>query len=200
MLQQTFTDLAQRYTRDNDLITRLWTEIEHAYTHKNRHYHTLTHLEQVLAELQPFQHRIADWDVVLFSLFYHDLVYDTLRHDNEEQSAAVAQQRLTALGLPAERVERCQNLILATKKHEAAGDFDTDLFTDADLSILGQPWERYAVYLQQIRQEYSLYPDLLFRPGRRKVVRRFLQMPRIFKISELAAKYEKQARSNLKME
>jgi predicted metal-dependent HD superfamily phosphohydrolase len=42
-----------------------------------------------------------------------------------------------------------------------------------------------------------MYPDFLYRPGRRKVLQHFLDMERIFKTEEFASKFEKQARVNL---
>ncbi|HET7178254.1 MAG TPA: hypothetical protein VFI14_00955 [Chryseosolibacter sp.] len=51
-----------------------------------------------------------------------------------------------------------------------------------------------------MRREYSMYPDFLYRPGRRKVLQYFLDMERIFKTEEFASKFEKQARGNLERE
>jgi predicted metal-dependent HD superfamily phosphohydrolase len=77
---------------------------------------------------------------------------------------------------------------------------DTNLFTDADLSILGQPWETYLAYAQNVRKEYGQYPKIIYRSGRKKVLRHFLEMERIFKTEYFFEKYEICARKNIEQE
>jgi predicted metal-dependent HD superfamily phosphohydrolase len=96
-------------------------------------------------------------------------------------------------------MEQCVKLILATQKHEPAGE-EVNLFTDADLSVLGAEPESYKLYATQVRKEYGLYPDLIYNPGRKKVLQHFLAMPRIFKTDAFYEKYETTARRNLEWE
>lgn len=154
----------------------------------------------MLEMLEPFRPQVEDWDVLLLALFYHDAVYNVRRSDNEAQSAALAGAHLQSIGFSTVRIERCKAHILATKGHAAAQDSDTDLFTDADLSILGAPWEVYQQYAQNIRKEYGLFPDIVYRPGRRKVLEHFLAMPHIYKTPVFQAEREVQARENLQRE
>jgi predicted metal-dependent HD superfamily phosphohydrolase len=79
-------------------------------------------------------------------------------------------------------------------------DNDTNLFTDADLSILGKSWDAYSQYYQQVRKEYGFYPDLLYKPGRKKVLQHFLSMNSIYKTPFFKEKYEHSAIENLKHE
>lgn len=90
-------------------------------------------------------------------------------------------------------------MIRATKNHNPA-DEETNLFTDADLSILGAAPEAYEQYTRQVRREYGLYPGFLYTRGRKKVLNHFLNMPRIFKTSGFYTRYEEQARKNLRSE
>jgi predicted metal-dependent HD superfamily phosphohydrolase len=62
---------------------------------------------------------------------------------NEEDSAKLAVKRLNEIGFPAEKIEKCAAMIIATKSHELPDDGDTNHFTDADLMILGQSPEDY---------------------------------------------------------
>ena len=110
------------------------------------------------------------------------------------------QDRLSPLGFPPEVIARVAGHVRATKLHDHSSDPDTDLFTDADLGVLGSDPERYSAYADAIRKEYRRYPDLLYRPGRRKVLQHFLDMPRIFKTNVFHERYEEQARRNLEME
>lgn len=195
-----FTRLAGRYSADETLVSALWAEIERAYSGAKRHYHNLAHLAAMLAELTPKQATVNDWDTLLFALFYHDVVYKVPGTDNEAQSAELAAVQLRCLGVPPAQIARCRAQILATQHHEPSDDPDTDLLTDADLAILGQPWPTYETYTRQVRAEYRLYPDLLYQPGRRKVLRHFLAKPRIYKTPAFSTRYEAAARANLLQE
>jgi predicted metal-dependent HD superfamily phosphohydrolase len=123
-----------------------------------------------------------------------------LRKNNEEKSAQFGRKRLGEMGLPADEISLCSEMILATKTHVLSERHEINLFTDADLSILGAEEQQYKTYTNQIRREYSVYPDMLYYPGRRKVVEHFLSMPAIFKTPEFYGRYEVQARKNLQKE
>lgn len=138
--------------------------------------------------------------MVLFAVYYHDAVYRVLRKDNEEKSAELANKRLNTLNVKPKRIELCIKHILATKIHELGDDSDTNYFTDADLSILGQDWPTYKIYVEGIRKEYWIYPDMVYKPGRKKVIEHFLQMGNIYKTEPFSAKFEHQARLNMKWE
>ena len=197
MLRDIFFELSKRYIDDLPLILTLWNEIDKEYSHSSRHYHTLLHLENIILQLEAIRKEIADWDTVLYATFYHDIVYRSTKSNNEEKSAGVAAKRLSEINFPQDKISKCVGMILATKKHLYTGVNDTDLFTDADLSILGQPWEQYTVYFNQVRKEYSIFPDLIYIPGRKKVLNHFLRMDRIFKSTYFYDKLEVQAKENL---
>lgn len=196
-MESVFIELCSLYTSDHRLVADLWEELQKAYGQKKRHYHTLAHLENMYRELIACRELIEDLETILFSLYYHDIVYKASRNDNEEQSAEVAAQRMRSIGVPEEKIAKCRKQILATKAHQPGEDNDTDLFTDADLSILGAGRDTYEQYSRNVRKEYSIYPDLLYNPGRRKVLEHFLEMDKIFKTVFFYDKLEKQARINL---
>jgi predicted metal-dependent HD superfamily phosphohydrolase len=197
MVQQKFIELISRYHPDKPLAERLWSEIYTHYTEKHRHYHTLEHLETVYTELDAARHLFKNWDDVLFALMYHDIIYSTTSGSNEENSAVIAVKALETVSYPDERIAQVNKMILATKAHSNSGDQDVDLFTDADLSILGKPQDVYTDYCSKIRKEYSMFPDFLYNPGRRKVLQSFLSMERVFKTEFFFDKYETTARKNL---
>jgi len=197
VLKDIFFELTKKYTDNLPRIHGLWNEIYKKYSAPSRHYHTLSHLENLIFQLEEIKNKIADWDTVLFAIFYHDIVYKSTNSNNEEKSAALAAKRLSEINFPQQRISKCVDMILATKKHLPTGDSDTDLFSDADLSILGQSWEQYTVYFKQIRKEYSIFPDLIYNPGRKKVLNHFLKMDRIFKSAHFYNKLELQAKENL---
>lgn len=200
MLKETFTALTAKYTDNFQLINKLWDEIRLMYSDSSRHYHTLLHLDNLLLNLNAIKKEIEDWEVVLFAAFYHDIVYQSTGDKNEEQSGALANLRLTELSFPENRISKCISIILATKTHAKTGDNDTDYFTDADLAILGQDGDMYSQYTQQVRKEYSIYPDLIYNPGRKKVLNHFLKMNPIYKTIYFFDRFEKQAKENMSRE
>jgi predicted metal-dependent HD superfamily phosphohydrolase len=199
MFEQVFIDSMQNFTADQALIKGLWSEIFTHYSSSNRHYHNLSHLDYLVNELLQVKGRITNWDLVVFSIAYHDIIYEIERSDNEEKSAGYAASALSALLAPFQ-IDKCKQAILATKTHQYNNDSDINYFTDADLSVLGATPELYLEYSRQIRKEYGSYPDFMYKPGRQKVIEHFLHMERIYKTGFFFNKYERQARSNLKME
>lgn len=200
MLKDTFANLLTNYTDSNRIIAEFWAEIEKNYTHKKRHYHTLSHLDNLLTQLTEVKVKIESWESILFSMFYHDIIYNALKSDNEEKSAELAQKRMMQISVPDHIINTCKTQIIATKKHLAYPESDTNYFTDADLSILGQSLENYNSYSQNVRKEYSVYPDLIYNPGRKKVLEHFIKMERIFKTDYFYHKFESQAKLNLQFE
>lgn len=199
MIREEFLKCLGKYEPSSQKQILLWSEIEKNYSDSGRHYHTLRHLDSLLAELLPFNNLFENWESIVFAIAYHDVIYNVLKSDNEEKSATYAVQKLKDIQAPSSVIDQCNSFILATKKHEKA-DNETNLFIDADLSILGSKPEAYQVYTEQIRKEYKIFPDLLYRPGRKKVLAHFLAMDRIFKSDEFAGRYESQARLNLSAE
>jgi predicted metal-dependent HD superfamily phosphohydrolase len=200
MLHQIFIQLAQNCGVNPPATAILWQEIVQQYTRRHRAYHNLYHLEHLIRELEAVQSQVQDWSAVLWALFYHDLIYNPLKQNNEEKSAEKAVTYLTATGIAPAMVEKVRQIILATKGHQVSEDMDTNLFTDADLAILGKDNKWYRDYCKSIREEYVLVPDMLYKPGRRKVLQHFLAMERIYKTDYFFEKYEATARENLAWE
>ncbi|WP_210465721.1 HD domain-containing protein [Rufibacter roseolus] len=199
-LRQTWQQLASHYTADQALITRLWKELEKAYSGKSRHYHNLWHIEAMLRLAEEYQTTLGSPNLVKFAIFYHDAVYRSTRSDNEEKSAQMACARVQELGISLTEANTVVEMILATKTHESSHNHDVSYLLDFDLSILGAPWDAYLQYSRQIRKEYSLYPDFLYNSGRQKVLRHFLEKESIFQTAFFKAKLEGQARQNLEKE
>ena len=175
-----------------------WEEIAVCYNAKNRHYHNLQHLENMLHELEVAKQEVQKMDSLLFSIYYHDIVYQATRSDNEYQSALLFKKQISQTNF--KNIEYCFLQIEATKTHEQSKDHDTNILLDIDLSILGQSQNIYKKYCQQIRQEYRIYPNLLYRRGRKKVLAKMLENTSIYKTATFIEKYEKQARENIALE
>jgi predicted metal-dependent HD superfamily phosphohydrolase len=168
-----------------------------AYTAPNRHYHNLQHIEDCLAALAAVKNISAtEREILTEAIWWHDVVYDATRSDNEELSARLAEQHLRT-DLAAE----VGRLIRLTKSHQVeAEDRLGAMLISIDLSILGAEPARYDAYAADIRREYAHVPDTDYRAGRAKVLSQFAARPFIFPDTDFAVKYDRQARENLARE
>lgn len=199
-LRDYFFQLCLPFNQDKMMIENFWVEIEKKYAEKGRYYHNLAHLENMFSELELVKDRMVSFTNISFSVFYHDVIYDASSKLNEEKSAEFAKLRLERLALDKTDIEEISKQILATKSHQKSENNDINYLLDADLSILGKDIESYIKYTQQIRKEYSVYPDFLYKPGRRKVLQHFLELESIFKTEYFREKYEVQANRNIGLE
>src|SRR5688572_7199570 len=197
MFEQSFKDVLGNLTSDQSLTDGLWKEIKSNYSNSRRYYHNLAHLDNLTGQLSSVKNQIEDWQTLIFSVAYHDIIYNPLKKDNEEKSAGLAYDRLTQLGSPTDQKEKCRQQILSTRMHEPSDNLDTNFLTDADLSILGADKDSYSKYARQVRKEYKYFPDFLYNPGRKKVLKKFLEMGNIFKTKYFRDKYEEQAKTNI---
>ena len=176
------------YERDYRRLRRSWSGM-------GRHYHTLTHLDACLRELDAARELAMRPGEVELALWFHDAIYRSWRRDNEQQSAALAGHMLRAASI--ETVERVRQLVLATTHGEEGFAGDTALVVDIDLSILGQSPEIYAQFERAIRREYWWVSRARYVAGRSGVLRRFLGRSAIYQHDRFYEKYEQQARVNL---
>lgn len=175
----------------------LYAELVAHYAAAERHYHSMRHLDECFARLAESRHLAEHPHEIALALWFHDAIYDIRGHDNEERSAAWAEEVALAAGLQADVAARIRELIVATKHDALPGSNDGRLLVDIDLAILGAAEERFDEYERQVRQEYAWAPEPLFRQKRREILEAFLARPRIFNTDYFRSKYEAQARANL---
>ncbi|SEW34379.1 HD domain-containing protein [Chitinophaga arvensicola] len=183
------------------LVQSTYASLLKAYGSSSRHYHNWSHIQQLIHLYETYVQQIADREAVLFSIFFHDIIYNARKSDNEEKSAAAAVAHLQKIGYPVAQTEKISDFIIATKTHlNTHQDPDIDYFLDFDLQILGSDPVTYRAYTGQIRQEYHIYPDLLYKPGRKKVLQHFLEKPVIYVTPVFRELYETNARQNIQAE
>ena len=175
----------------------LGAQVTHRYQESHRAYHTLRQLREAHDALLECRDRGEGWDDIRLALWFHDAIYDTHRHDNEERSADWAREELLRAGAPEAVAARVQALVLATKHREPPDGNDARLLVDADLSILAAPPDRFAAYERQIRKEYDWVPEPQFREAREKFLRGMLARPSIFNDAAMRERHEAHARRNI---
>ncbi|MGD1853834.1 MAG: hypothetical protein ACFB2W_06230 [Leptolyngbyaceae cyanobacterium] len=196
--------LCQQLTIQNQsAISQEFERIAAAYQEPQRAYHTAQHINECLAimdgaALTLGPHAQATLEM---ALWYHDLVYQPQKADNEQQSAVRASTFLRANGVSDTLVEEITLLVMATchstpslSKTKTAL---TDWIVDIDLAILGAAPQRFTQYEAQIRQEYAWVPISVYRSKRIKVLTQFLESAAIYRSSFFQQRFEAQARENL---
>ena len=168
-----------------------------AYGEEGRAYHTLDHILDCLARLDEHGEPTDGRDVIEAAIWFHDVVYDPHRSDNERKSAEWAGRLLTEAGAPAPTVSRIQRLIRATDHAAAPTERDAMLLCDIDLSILGRGRQEFDEYQRRIREEYAWVPEREYREGRSRILSSFLGRRRIYLTDHFHDRCEAMARVNL---
>ena len=172
-------------------------ELAAAYTAPGRHYHNLTHIEDCLGALARVENLSPlEREILSAAIWWHDVVYDAARADNEELSARLAEKHVRE-----DIRQEVGRLIRLTKTHDVQpNDRLGAILISIDLSILGAEPARYDAYAAAIRQEFIHVPESDYRAGRAKVLSQFAARPVIFPDAAFAARYDRQARENLARE
>ena len=197
-LKEIYSDLLFNIGFPANEVQQNWLDLEKAYSKKSRHYHNLTHLKEMIASFEVYQNKLQNPNEILFSIFYHDFVYSASKKDNELKSAEYA------LAILSENRSLNKQLVFdaicATQQHQQNVIEDINWLIDFDLKILTKDWEDYKIYFEQIRKEYRIYPDFLYKPGRAKALQHFLENEFIFQTEEFRNLYEGKARANIEKE
>ena len=172
-------------------------ELIAAYTAPGRHYHNLRHIEDCLGALAAVNDlSAAEREILTEAIWWHDVVYDPTRSDNEELSARLAEAHVRP-----DISQEVGRLIRLTKSHQVEPwDRLGAILISIDLSILGAEPARYDAYAAAIRKEYAHVPDSDYRAGRARALSQFAARPFIFPDAGFAETHDRQARENLARE
>jgi predicted metal-dependent HD superfamily phosphohydrolase len=177
-----------------------WAAVVAAWSEPHRRYHDLAHLAVVLGLVGELAGAADDDAAVRLAAWYHDVVYDPRRDDNEAASASRARAGLRGL-IPEDRVEEVARLIMLTAAHDPAPeDRNGAVLCDADLAVLAGPPDVYARYASAVREEYAHLSDEAFTAGRIAVLERLLELPALYRLPAVADEWTPRARANLRAE
>jgi len=184
-----------------DTSQNLFADLQKHYTKTQRRYHNFSHIHTMLKICEQHISEIENYRILQLAVWYHDIIYRATRKDNELKSAEYALDALTDSNLSPLEFDQLKQLIISTKSHDILLDnFDNRLILDVDLAILAASREAYTHYTQAIREEYKIYPDFLYKKGRKKVLQHFLERRQIYFTKEFQTQHEANARGNLRWE
>jgi predicted metal-dependent HD superfamily phosphohydrolase len=179
------------------MIETGFSQLIEQYAEPHRHYHTLNHIAACLEVFDQLSCSISDNFCIEAALWFHDVIYDPKRHDNEHLSAKYACAFLSKILVPQSEIQKIAYLIELTKHPANPLTDDEKYLVDIDLMILGAENNLYDTYEDLIRNEYSFVPEPLYRKGRKKILTTFLKKTSIYQTHYFVEKYEMKARSNI---
>lgn len=186
-------------------VEMLWQAAATRYNEAHRAYHTLHHLKQLFAQFEQVKHNLYEPHIIALALYYHDVIYEPTRADNELKSADYAVEALQKY-LSAEQCQHIYALIMMTATHQLDKLTDDDKRSDAaylldmDLSVLGAAGSEYELYASAVRKEYAHVPVTDYCVGRTAVLKGLLAHPRLYLTDYYFERLEEQARDNIKRE
>lgn len=167
------------------------------YSKPARAYHNLDHVGFCLFEFDRVNH-LADREFALeLAIWFHDARHDPKSSRNELESANEAAAFCDRAGVLPEVKKTACDLITALKFPATPPDRDTQVFSDVDLAMLGQPPKVFWTYDEAIAREYRHVPKGVFRAKRAESLEQLLARPSIYSTVLFRDLYEAKARQNL---
>ncbi|CAK57813.1 unnamed protein product (macronuclear) [Paramecium tetraurelia] len=190
--EQEYLELKSEWLSVSDNLYWFESILVDYYSQPQRYYHTLRHIYDMLQQLKGAK----NMKNAKLATFFHDAIYYPRNNDNEEKSILLFQQYAKDCNIDSQLIS---TFILQTKSHQTDVSFlpeddlqDLMVFLDADMSILES--DAYTVYANDIRKEYSHFPDKDYKSGRIAVLQKFLKS-KIFNLRS-----EEKARKNIQEE
>lgn len=195
LLKERFIRLWRRQAPDGGDANAAWRAVERRYSEPHRHYHDKQHLAHCLEQLDLASDKVSDPDPIEMAIWYHDVINDPGRQDNERRSAehfrALAHGRLDP-----DFITVVEDLIMATTHRRPPEDLDHQLICDIDLASFGCPWECFMRDSDAVRAEFEGSDEEYYR-GKATFLRTMLQRRKIFLTDFFHERYERQARKNI---
>ncbi len=168
-----------------------------AYREPQRHYHTLSHIEQCLDMFDACQPLAQDPDSLELAVWFHDAIFELDQPDNEKRSAELYLE-LSRGAHDDERRRLVERLIMATL-HDGSSldDADAVYMVDIDLSSFGLSWENFLEDSRNLRRESAQLNDADYYRKKKDFQACLLSRERFYLSDYFAERLERQARANL---
>ena len=201
------------------LSKRTHNAIEKEHLKAPRHYHTYAHVCDILDTIYEHAQLFSNFQAAELAAYFHDIVYEvgddydyneqrscirfleTIEAENPDLAYADANDpdfltvklALIMIGCTkGHTLDICRE----SEKLTTAQLEDVKMFLDADLRILARDEDRLLEFEDGIRKEFSIYDDEVYRAGRIRVLKNFLNRKQLY-FSEIGKPWEQKARDNL---
>lgn len=156
------------------------------YSENHRYYHNLNHIKSMFDYIESLNRNYTEKELSILhkSIWFHDIVYNPRKHNNEEQSVEEFKKSKTYYATSKEDREAIIEMIMSTKdhiksykkikKHKYKNIFID--FLDSDLFELKNPnlsLKRTIEIEKSIFKEYSFVPFNVYKEERLKILKGF---------------------------
>lgn len=206
-------EFVKAFPEDGVNLEETWLEVLQAYTEKEREYHNLKHIYDLLTKLHDYQNDYTyshtslstpDANLVRLAIIFHDFVYVVGSTTNEEDSVVKCSELLKKCKISDRNLEEINKLIMSTKlftnkKIEDLSESEK-LISDIDLSGFSLPWLKFLAQNKLIASEFM--PDGVTISGIEKQIKFLekLSSQTIYKTALYIDCYEHIAQANIKKE
>jgi predicted metal-dependent HD superfamily phosphohydrolase len=144
---------------DVDTIFEMWNE-------SHRGYHSISHLKDLINMifLDKDKYNIIEYDSLILSAIFHDIIYNPSKNDNEEQSAYFFKSKFPVNY--SNTLDNVYDMIIATKNHTSNKHLEK-IFNTYDMDIVNRNFEELMEWERGIQKEYlAIYNKDLYKSGR----------------------------------
>jgi predicted metal-dependent HD superfamily phosphohydrolase len=176
--------------------TAVFERLVTAYAERQRHYHTLMHIEQCLSQFDLSPADLPFRDEIEMALWFHDAIYTPGASDNERLSADLF-LHLAGASMPRSFTARVEDLIMATTHGALPATPEACWVTDIDLSSFGLPWPEFIHDSRNVRAERVDLADAQFYPAQARFLRSLINRSPMFQTEFFKCRLEAIARTNI---
>lgn len=175
----------------------IWEGVARYYCESHRHYHTLTHILNCLREFDRCIDRIQNRHCVELAIWFHDVIYEQGRGDNELQSSRYFQAMCGRCFNEATIRTVCDLIVVTEHRHQPVTS-DQQYICDIDLSSFGIPWEQFLGDSEALVEEEPVKDPGVIAQQKLKFLYALERREHIFYTDYFRRRLEDRARSNLR--
>lgn len=143
---------------DINTILSMWNE-------SHRSYHNLNHLNDLISQINENKSKFSEkeYEKLMLSAIFHDIVYDPSSSTNEEDSANFLME--CVVDKSSEDILEVRQMILDTKTHNSTTNL-SESFNNYDMNIVERDFDQLLDWEKGISEEFSVYPKEKYKEGR----------------------------------
>jgi predicted metal-dependent HD superfamily phosphohydrolase len=151
---------------DINTILAMWNE-------SHRSYHNLNHLNDLISQINENKSKFSEkeYEKLMLSAIFHDIVYDPSSSTNEEDSASFLME--CVVDKYNEDILEVKQMILDTKTHNSTTNL-SESFNYYDMNIVERDFDQLLEWEKGISEEFSVYPKEQYKEGRLKFLESLL--------------------------
>jgi pantetheine-phosphate adenylyltransferase len=151
---------------DVKMLLSMWNE-------SHRHYHNLGHLNDLIDQINEDKSKYSEkeYEKLLITALFHDIVYDGMKSDNEEKSSEFFMNCCLEKSNP--DILDINQMILDTKSHTSNNKL-SETFNHYDMSIVERDFDKLLEWEHGIFEEYKGWGKEAYKSGRLKFLESLL--------------------------